>query len=505
MCDTNPCSTCASAAVTKSYVGCEYYPTVMANSVWSIFDFAVAIANPQSSTANITVTGPNNFNTTATVAPGSLTKVYLPWVADLKGPDNDACGGVTALTASVVHPLGAYHVTSSIPVTVYQFNALEYQGIGGPQGKSWAQCPGTVHNCQQAGGPIGCFSFSTDASLLLPVAAMTQTYRVTGQHGFTFSGFFGPTPYLGSYVTVVGTQNATVVTAKIVSTGRTVTGGGLPATNGGGTLTFNVNAGDVVQVMGDKGDKVDLSGSLISATHPIEVLTGTQCINNPETASACDHIEESNFPAETFGKSYVVTVPTAPNGTPIGHNVRIYGNFNLTNLTYSTPINGAPATLQAGQVADLGTVNKDFQVTADQPFAVGSFMLGGSIVDPNTQPPNQQGDPSQSLTVAVEQFRNQYIFLAPSDYNTNYADIVVPNGGAVTLDGVNIATVPTPIANTQYGVLRIKLGAGINGAHTMTGTLPVGVQVLGYGSYTSYQYPGGLDLTSISAIPKDVN
>ena len=34
-------------------------------------------------------------------------------------------------------------------------------------------------------------------------------------------------------------------------------------------------------------------------------------------------------------------------------------------------------------------------------------------------------------------------------------------------------------------------------------TAPAGLQVMGYGSYTSYQYPGGLDLTAISNVPKD--
>ena len=30
--------------------------------------------------------------------------------------------------------------------------------------------------------------------------------------------------------------------------------------------------------------------------------------------------------------------------------------------------------------------------------------------------------------------------------------------------------------------------------HAATGSLPFGIQVYGYGSYTSYMYPGGLDL-----------
>src|SRR5262249_41787687 len=114
-----------------------------------------------------------------------------------------------------------------------------------------------------------------------------------------------------------------------------------------------------------------------------------------------------------------------------------------------------------------------------------------------------QGDPAQSLAVAVEQYRRNYIFLAPSDYNTNYADIVLPAGATATLDGAQINQMPTAIGTSGYGVVRIKLGAGNAGAHTLTTSAPSGLQIMGYGSYTSYQYPGGLDLTAISTAPKD--
>ena len=48
---------------------------------------------------------------------------------------------------------------------------------------------------------------------------------------------------------------------------------------------------------------------------------------------------------------------------------------------------------------------------------------------------------------------------------------------------------------------RHKLGPGNSGAHTLTSTQPVGIQVMGYGAYTSYQYPGGSDLTAIAPPP----
>lgn len=38
-------ATCEEALAAKSYVGCDYWPTVTANLVQDVFDFAVAVAN----------------------------------------------------------------------------------------------------------------------------------------------------------------------------------------------------------------------------------------------------------------------------------------------------------------------------------------------------------------------------------------------------------------------------------------------------------------------------
>jgi hypothetical protein len=39
-------SSCADAAARKSYIGCEFWPTVTANPVWSVFDYSMGNASP---------------------------------------------------------------------------------------------------------------------------------------------------------------------------------------------------------------------------------------------------------------------------------------------------------------------------------------------------------------------------------------------------------------------------------------------------------------------------
>ena len=289
----------------KSYLGCDYWPTVTANNVWSIFDYAVVVANGQMTPAMVTVTGGGTAIPPVTVAPGQLQTIYLPWVPALKGVDQDSCGDAVALPGSVLQTGGAYHLVSSVPVTVYQFNALEYVGMGGPANKDWSACPGSTMACAATGMPIGCFSFSNDASLLLPSTAMTGNYRVLGQPTWASQS-------VGAYVAITATADNTTVTTTVSKNGSIIAGTGVTATAAGGMLTLMMNAGDVAELVGPTTAGSDLSGSLIHADQPIQVITGLPCVEVPDQALACDHVEESNFPAETFGEDYVVAQPTGP-------------------------------------------------------------------------------------------------------------------------------------------------------------------------------------------------
>lgn len=480
--------TCEEAAIAKSYLGCDFWPTVTANNVWSVFDFAVVVANAGDEPADVAVMQGTSTLWGEAIGPNELKTIYLPWVPALKGPDADACGSAVPLSATVRAADGAYHLTSTRPVTVYQFNALEYAPQGGPPGKNWNACPAS--QCF-----LDCFSYSNDASLLLPSTALTGNYRVTGLKGWQPANM-SPT------LTVTGTADGTSVTVTLSSTGSVTGGGGVSNGTPGSQVTFSLNRGEVVELVGTPTS--DFSGSLVQATAPVQVITGMPCVNVPESASACDHIEESVFPAETLGKRYFVTVPTGPNGQPVGHVVRLYGNVTTTNLTYpSGAPAGAPSQIGAGQVIDLGQVSQDFEIVGDHELAVASFQLGASIVDPGGAL-EQRGDPAQSLMTAVEQYRKKYVFLAPSDYPVSYVDVVMPTTAVLTLDGTTVSPQINGIGS-GFGVARITLSSGGGGSHVLEATEPVGIQVIGYGSYTSYQYPGGLNLTAIAPPPPPPN
>jgi len=499
--------TCDEAATTKSYVGCDFWPTVTPNpSVNSCFDFTVVVANTGDTEATVTVTGPSSTNKTVKVAPNSLEKIYLPWVEPLKMTAYRTIIAATPTwntpTASVSAKAGAFHLKSSVPVTVYQFNPLEYKSAGGPAGKDWNAC-----NKGAMGVAYG--SYSNDASLLLPATALTGNYRLTG---FDESGV----------VTITATADNTKIAMRVgANAGSILSGGGIAAAGPGQVVSFSMNAGDVTTI----ASTGNLGGSLITADHPVQAIAANLCAYT--TYGACDHIEEAVHPAETLGKHYVVSPATSASGKAEGQLVYFYGNVDGTKLTYapSRP-QGCPETINAGEMircdkTDAGPFthpssapveqtnanllfNDSFEVTGDHEFAIATFQKGGSgaaPVDPDPAfPMATGGDPAQSVVVAIEQYRSKYVFLAPDDYRASYADVIVPTGTKLSLDGAPITATPTPIS-TGYGILRLNLTSGNSSVHHLEGDRGFGLQVVGYGSYTSYQYPGGLNLGLIAPPP----
>jgi hypothetical protein len=520
--------TCEEAALGHTYVGCDFWPTITANPVYVEFDPAVVIANGSGSEATVTIDGPAAFHQQVTIAAGGLETVKLKWVPELKGPEfslTNTSGG--RLNASSRVNGGAYHIVSTVPVTAWQFNPLQYAIP--------AEACTRVTN-----GMSGCRSATNDASLLIPSTAMTGSYRVFGYSSKHEGTDWGTVP---GGIAITATKDGTSVQVQLgpkcgvelyptTDLGACVAAGpGIDAKMPGDIYDFAMNAGDVVQLVGawakdPQTRNADMSGTIVktSDTTPVQVVAFNAISQLPDvTVANADHMEETVLPAEVIGKKYIVTPPATPLGQNVGHVVRIYGNVDGTTLTYpeGKPDPAAPDTINAGEVVQIPALptgqpaagcmtvpgncmlNKPFVVEASQPFAVASFMVGGVLQMPGTDATTSQGDPSFSMMVTPEQFRREYTFLAPTDYLENFADVLVPTGATVNLNGAPVTTAPTPIGNSGWGTLRLTLDAGTGGIHKLTTDHEqgLGLQVMGFGFATSYYYPGGLNLERISEPP----
>ncbi len=102
-----------------------------------------------------------------------------------------------------------------------------------------------------------------------------------------------------------------------------------------------------------------------------------------------------------------------------------------------------------------------------------------------------------TIAAPTEQFRQRYLFVASTTFDENWINVVAPRGAAITLDGQPLLAADfVPIGTSAYGVLKVRLGR--TDAHTIEGDTGFGIAVHGYGQYTSYMYPGGLDLKRLT-------
>ncbi len=448
---------CSPIAVGETYVGCDYWPTVTGNMVSQVYDFAVAVSNTTSTPAQVTIDG--GALTAAdvfTVAANSVAIRRLPWVGALK-----LCLGQSWSNCQSAHPNsarangGSYHLRSNVPVTVYQFNPLDYTKPGAPEN-----------------------SYTNDASLLFPTNAWRRDYYVV-----TWPQTANLSP---SLMAVTAYQDNTMVT--ITSKAATTAEGGAPAFVANVPQTVMLNKGDVIE-LGTAA--ADMTGSHVTSDKSVQVIGAHYCANIPDGFGFCDHIEESMFPVDALSNRYIINAPavtTIPNGKE--EMVRIVATQPNTTLSYEPPQAGAPSTIALpGDFVQISRQAASYMITANHKVLVAQLMEGSSVA-------GGTGDPAMALSVPVEQYRMFYLFHAPTNYTTNYVDITAPTGATVMLDGVAVTNF-TPIGTTGYSLARITpLGAGPanDGNHSITGSMPIGISVYGYGMDTSYWYPGGLNL-----------
>ncbi len=429
----------ACAALGSSYIGCDYYPVVtqQLDAYVGGNPYAVAVANTTNETATITVTRGPNPVVTDTVLPGSVKVIPLPWVNEL------ALGtGPTALV-----PGSAYRLRSSRPVTVYQYNPLNAD-------------------------------VTNDASLLLPVNTWTGNYLVAAwQHWDPYPGFYS----------VTASQDNTTVTLTAPKGGVPTQAGGGVDGNGNGVVVLN--EGDVLQVITGSGG--DLTGSLVAADKPVQVVGGHECTQVPIGTTACDHLEESMFPIETLAKEYIVVPPVqVPNDAlEKAVIVRIVASEPNTTLTFDPDQPVAKTLANAGDFIEVPPTTAKFVVKADKKILVAEYMVG------------QDGgygtsDPCMVLAVPSAQYRTNYLFYAQTGWEANYVDIIAPVNSNVMVDGVAAANF-TPIGASGFGLAHVKLSNAGDGSHSVTSDQKVGISVYGVVSYGSYWYPGGLDLDLI--------
>lgn len=441
----------------QQYLGCDYWATATPNSqLYRGFPFAVALANPQPYPVTVRITGGAlDAPREVTLAPGAAEAVELPWVRELVqfSPTVPACACERPSMCSNPVPArsalargGAYQIRATAPVAAYQFNPLTFE----------ARTP--------AGQCVN--SYTNDASLLLAQRSLTRRYLVLTAPQFNrFGGFIA---------VVATTGESTAVTVRLPPRHGVV-----EASPEGIVRHDNLTPGDVAVIVGSETG--DLSGAVVEASAPVAVFAGHDCTFVPHDRPACDHLEEQVLPLETLGRDFVVSDLRDRDAPTI---VRIVASTADTAVRFEPPSVSGARVLGAGEVLDL-TATESFRVRASRPLMVAQLMTGLGADGVGA------GDPAMVQEVPVQQFRDRYDFFVPSTYTTNFLGVVAPHGATPLLDdGPLLGEVERLGA---WDVIHVRVMPGRHHLRTAEG-VPLGVKVYGTARYTSYMYPGGLDL-----------
>lgn len=495
---------CAVAAEERSYLGCDYVAVPTVNSqLDAVFEFAVIIANGELVTAEVDIAG-NGFSQHVSIAPGALETVVLPWVDALRVPLDDTDGTYESrLVAN-----GTYSIQSNVPVAVHQFNPLTF--------RESVECVG--YDAIEGDGL--CYSYTNDASLLVPTTALTASYLVVSRasslttqedRSFATPGFVS--------ITNPGAEATTVsitTTANLLGS----VDGTIPPHSAGETFSVEIGAGEVLQLLSavpatcpadatlttesisgvslsycDLSNGYDLTGTEIRSNGTLAVFAGHDCTFAPYDKWACDHLEEQLVPVESLGTS--VVAPWAYSVRRDPNLLRIVSAVDDNAITIVPEPSEGPATavLDRGESLEV-TIRAATRVTGSGALLAARYLVGQDYRGIGTSGSGAAGDPSMSLLVPDAQWRTTYSFLAPSTYQETWIDLVASPGARVELDGNVVGDFAASADGVGSEVAQLRVAAGV---HRITSNVPVGLQIYGYASYTSYAIPGGLDLREIAA------
>lgn len=449
-------SPCDVAENSASYVGCDYWGSLLSNTgldpsfatdANGQSEYSMVVGNTSSTlTAHVSVTslGGGGGPFTATVGPNSTASIHLPW--------KQLCGTGQA-------KLG-YHLTSDAPVTVYQFNPLNSAIPNSTSCTQNSDCDsfpfagdGVCRNnkCQT-------FAYSDDASLLLPTHLLGTSYVVVSEDHESNIQSGSEFPLPGSFSVVASADNTRVRIhfAGAALASGTQPGANSPCTNSaqniaavsaGQTVDYTMGAGDVLQFWtSSTGQKTctnaasgiqnclwsnDLTGTVVTSlpgsdgrTKKVAVFGGADCTFKPYGVYACDHIEEEMFPFNTWGKKYVgvkshtyagatatypdfwrIVAGCGPNSCPNGTTVTITPAVSAARAASScgsactcTTSGGATTChlppLGSGQTAPWIEFqhNSSFVADSDQPAVLAQYFVGE----------NEAGQDSSGMATATE-------------------------------------------------------------------------------------------------------
>jgi len=367
-----------------------------------------------------------------TVMPNSTTQIIIPT-------------SIVMCTESETIENKGVHVTSDIPVSVYQLNYVKQ---------------------------------TADAAIIIPTPSLGTRYIAT-----TYSASDGDWEL--SELLVVAAYDGTVI--KITPKGATMGPGSTPGHPANVPFTVTLNQGEVYELQGNYMAPHDLSGTLIeldttvsSNCNKFAVFSGNRCSFVPLGVYACDHLCEEMMPIKTWGTKYI-TIPLKTRATDL---FRIIASQNGTMVTWDGSL---PIGLNAGDYYEYSSGTATY-IESNKPISVAQFSKGMNADGVS------DADPFMIMLQPLDQSLGRIVFNSFSStiITHYYLNVVTRTAytGLLTLDGSVVPPASfTPVAyNPAYSYARLDISQG---NHSLQSDSGYTANVYGYGFYESYGYIAG--------------
>ena len=317
--------------------------------------------------------------------------------------------------------------------------------------------------------------YTTDGYLAIPVENLGTQYVISSYGANSLFALFS-------------TEDNTVVTV-LLSTQVTIEGTTYSA---GDTVTLELNKFEAFQVLSS-----DVTGSIVSSNHPISVIGGNRCVNQP--GSYCDTLLEQTIPVNSWGTKHFYSNP--PNEQDNSRFIMV-AYFDNTNFF----VDSIEITLASGEVWEEYLSGSGI-ITTSQPALLIQvlYRVNGSIVDPSLiqVPSENQFTSSLGFTTPTHSAAN-------TDGFVNYVNIIVKSNvrNSIRLNEqeiISTSSLPSLLSESNIDdsdyVLLIVLLPREEALYYITqdtdsNSSPMSAIVYGYERDESYGYAGGLSLPS---------
>ncbi|MEO1516784.1 MAG: gliding motility-associated C-terminal domain-containing protein [Bacteroidota bacterium] len=325
------------------------------------------------------------------------------------------------------------------------------------------------------------FGMRSEATTVLPVNALGQSYYVMSYEGVNIQGTNYPSEFL-----IVGVKDETNI--AITYSDETLAG-----RQKGETEYIRLHAGESYQVQGRHG-RSDLTGTQIEGDQAFAVFGGARWTEVPNGCGFRDNLLEQMYPISTWGKRFV----TIPNQKVKYDVFRLLASEDDTEVVVYGSQNRSYH-LDQGAFAEFRLSEASY-IQSNRPILVAQYNIGQNCNG------HHVGDPSMLLLNTIEQTRDTVTL-----YNSNFQNITenyisiaaaTEDMAFTYFDGkplLELAEVISIGPEKDYSYVSLEVSAG---SHTIISDgCGLIATAYGYGNLESYAYGGGASFRKINRNP----